>query len=240
MAINVELEHSFEDFRVGVNEMEQLVTSVAAAKRECRLVDLSFSTKKHHTTPSFVIEAMTNAGHAVIGTIADLDALAVVHRDGVGAALCALLWDKTAQNFGVIGDVVRWHTRPLDAGSIAVLPRQHVGEGAPRLAHRIPCRCQAGRFWVLRAGALVASLLNHVRVQRQSRWTHPHPLESLGRCCTKTAGRCSSPMWSRWKSIWPREALPTRRWRRGILLNPRRPSLVARSTLSRWLPKRRS
>lgn len=60
-AINAELEEECKGFTVGVNEMEKLVTSVVAAKRECRLVDLLLSTKKHRPTASNVIEAMANA-----------------------------------------------------------------------------------------------------------------------------------------------------------------------------------
>lgn len=78
LAINAELERSCEDFRVGANDLEKLVTSVVVAKRECRLVDLLFSTKNQRTPA---------AEHAVVRMITDLGALAVVSRDSVGGGM---------------------------------------------------------------------------------------------------------------------------------------------------------
>lgn len=72
-------------------------------------MDLLLSTKNHRTMASIVIEAIANAELAVIGMITDLGALAVVNRDGVGAACFALLKDIMAQHVGAIGDVARWH-----------------------------------------------------------------------------------------------------------------------------------
>lgn len=45
--------------------------------------------------------------------IADLDALAVVSCNGVGAAWCPLLLDIMAQPIGAIGHCVGWHMCPL-------------------------------------------------------------------------------------------------------------------------------
>lgn len=124
----MELEQSCEHVRVRANEMEKLVTSVVAAKKECRLVDLLFSTKNYRAMVSTVIEAMTNAENVVIGMIADVDALAFVNRDGVGAACCALLKDILAQQYGAIGDVgtltggcniVRGTTMALEEGPMS-------------------------------------------------------------------------------------------------------------------------
>lgn len=144
-AIKAELDQNCEDFRVGVNEMERLVTSVIAP-RECNMFDWLFLTNKYCNTAGAVVPAMTRAKEAVVGMIAGLDVLVVVNRDG-------LLLDIIAQLVGAIRHIASWHICPCLQSRSRFFRASGFGRGT--MFDGIPRCCKADRFGVLLGGTVV-------------------------------------------------------------------------------------